>query len=141
MLHRPDNPPPGDRHRRFRARRRDGKACYQVELGAEELDFLIRTHWLQESEVGDKQVVSRAIGAMPRRAREGEYSPQAEHRKPGRPKENRAHGTVFKHGSNQSAYLLRRLARRPPREAPALTGPSAVIDGQIKVTTPKKMSP
>jgi hypothetical protein len=67
----PERPPPPprdrtrrDRHRRHRARQRDGKACYQVELGCDELTFLIRTRWLTESEVTDKACVSRALAAM-----------------------------------------------------------------------------
>jgi hypothetical protein len=37
---------------------------YQVELGGEELDFLIRTHWLLEGEASDKQAVARALTAL-----------------------------------------------------------------------------
>lgn len=50
--------------KRYRRRRDDGRACYTVELGAEELSFLIRTQWLAEAEAGDKHAVGRAIGAM-----------------------------------------------------------------------------
>jgi hypothetical protein len=63
MLKRLSDPPP-DRHRRFRQHRRDGRACYTVELGGEELDFLVRLQWLQEAEAGDRRAVGRAIGAM-----------------------------------------------------------------------------
>jgi len=49
MLHHPPDRPP-DRHKRHRARVKAGLAVYQVELGAEELSWLIRLHWLAESE-------------------------------------------------------------------------------------------
>src|SRR5262245_28147255 len=58
------DPPPGDRHARYRARQRDGKAVYAVELGAAELDWLIRLQWLAEGEASDRDAVGRAIGAM-----------------------------------------------------------------------------
>jgi hypothetical protein len=61
MLERPDIP---DRHRRFRARQRAGRAIYAVELGAEELDFLIRTGWLLESEACDRDAVGAALSRM-----------------------------------------------------------------------------
>jgi hypothetical protein len=63
MLHRPADRPP-DRHRRFRQRRRDGKACYVIELNGEGLSFLIRTGWLLEGEADDRSAVGLAIGAM-----------------------------------------------------------------------------
>jgi hypothetical protein len=63
MLKRSDDAP-RDRHHRFRQRRRAGRAVYQVELGGEELDFLVRLHWLTEAEAGDRGAVGRAIGAM-----------------------------------------------------------------------------
>ena len=62
MLHRPNGPP--DRHARHRQRRRDGKACYVVELGGEELQFLIRWEWLDERAVGDRASVGSAISRM-----------------------------------------------------------------------------
>jgi hypothetical protein len=62
MLKRTDLPP--DRHRLFRARRRDGRACYVVELGGEELSWLVRLRWLTETEASDRSAVGRAIGAM-----------------------------------------------------------------------------
>ena len=61
MLHRAPIP---DRHRRFRARRRAGKAIYAVELGGEELEFLIRTRWLQEAEACDRDAVGAALSRM-----------------------------------------------------------------------------
>jgi hypothetical protein len=64
MLKRPDDPPPPDRHRRFRARRKAGKACYQLELGCEELEFLIRTGWLPDAEASDRSAVGSAIARM-----------------------------------------------------------------------------
>ena len=63
MLKRPDDAP-RDRHFRFRQRRKRGAAVYAVELGGEELEFLIRTSWLLEREVGDRHAVGRAIGAL-----------------------------------------------------------------------------
>jgi len=62
MLNRPDHVP--DRHARYRARQRNGKAVYAVELGGEELDWLIKLQWLQECEASEKAAVGRAIGAM-----------------------------------------------------------------------------
>jgi hypothetical protein len=62
VLRRPDHRP--DRHARHCARRRDGKAVALVEYDAAVLDFLIRLHWLGESEACDRQAVGRAIGAM-----------------------------------------------------------------------------
>jgi hypothetical protein len=64
MLKRPDRPDLPDRHRRFRQRRRDGKAVYQVELGCEELDFLIRNLWITEDEVGDRRAVGDAVSRL-----------------------------------------------------------------------------
>jgi hypothetical protein len=64
MLKRPDDPPPPDRHKRFRRRRKAGKACYTVELGCEELEFLLRNLWITEAEICDRKAVGRAIGAM-----------------------------------------------------------------------------
>jgi len=62
MLSRPDLPP--DRHKRFRQRRRDGLACYTITIGASELEFLVRTGWLLESEVGDRRLVGDGIARM-----------------------------------------------------------------------------
>ena len=59
MLKRPDSPPPRDRHRRFRQRRRAGLACYTIALGVAELDFLVTTGWLLEGEVTDRDAVGR----------------------------------------------------------------------------------
>lgn len=63
MLKRPDAPM-DNRHRRFRQRRRDGLACYTITIGAAELEFLIRTHWLLDAEACDRSAVGRAIAAM-----------------------------------------------------------------------------
>jgi hypothetical protein len=68
MLRRPDRPDPPDRHKRFRRRRRDGKACAMIEYDASVIDFLVRTHWLQEGEVADRASIGRAIGALIRDA-------------------------------------------------------------------------
>ena len=62
MLHRPV--PPVDRHARFRRRRRDGRAVDLVELGGEEREFLIRTHWLLEGEACDRDAVGAGITRM-----------------------------------------------------------------------------
>jgi hypothetical protein len=59
-----DRAPIPDRHRRFRARRRAGRAIYAVELGGEELDLLIRTGWLLESEACDRTAVGAALTRM-----------------------------------------------------------------------------
>jgi len=64
MLERPDRPPPPDRHARHRSRVKAGKACYQVELGCEELSWLIRLHWLAESEASDRCAVGSAVSRM-----------------------------------------------------------------------------
>jgi hypothetical protein len=62
---------------------------------------------------------------------------QAKHRKQGRPpKENHAYGMELKQGSNQSTYLLRRLARDHPvglRHRSATTlAPSAGAVGEAQ---------
>ena len=59
-----DRAPIPDRHRRFRQRRAAGRAVYQVELGGEELEFLIRTHWLLEGEACDRDAVGAGITRM-----------------------------------------------------------------------------
>jgi hypothetical protein len=59
-----DRAPIPDRHRRFRQRRAAGRAVYQVELGGEELDLLIRTGWLTEAELCDRLVVGAALSRM-----------------------------------------------------------------------------
>ena len=61
MLHRAPIP---DRHRRFRARRREGVACATVEYSAEVVDRLVRLGWLTESEVADRGAVGWAISRM-----------------------------------------------------------------------------
>jgi hypothetical protein len=61
MLERPEPP---DRHRRFRARRRAGKAVASVEYDALIVDLLVRTHWLPPDELHDRDSIGRAIGAM-----------------------------------------------------------------------------
>jgi hypothetical protein len=40
--------------------RRDGRACYQVELGAAELDWLVKLNWLTEAETCDRAAVVAA---------------------------------------------------------------------------------
>jgi hypothetical protein len=53
------------RHARYRARVRDGKLVALVELGREELDYLIAVHWLTEAEAsaGDARVIGERIAA------------------------------------------------------------------------------
>jgi hypothetical protein len=41
-----------------------GLAVYQVEIGGEVLDMLVRLGWLQDGEALDRQQVNRAISAM-----------------------------------------------------------------------------
>jgi hypothetical protein len=55
---------PPDRRRRFRQRQAAGRACYTVELGAAELDFLIRTGWLLDGEASDRNAVGAGIARM-----------------------------------------------------------------------------
>jgi hypothetical protein len=62
MLQRPDRAP--DRRARHRQRARDGRRCYQVELGGEELEFLIRTQWLAEAEASDRLAVGSAVARL-----------------------------------------------------------------------------
>jgi len=62
MLKRPEPPP--DRHKRHRARAKAGRAVYAVELGGEELEFLIRTAWLLESEACDRRLVGAAVSRL-----------------------------------------------------------------------------
>jgi hypothetical protein len=49
---------------RHRARERAGRACYQIELCGEVIDWLIRTRWLDQRQAGDRTEVGRAIEAM-----------------------------------------------------------------------------
>jgi hypothetical protein len=60
----PSDHPPRDRHARYRARVKDGKAIYAVELGGEGVDFLIKTGWLVESEACDRDAVGAALTRM-----------------------------------------------------------------------------
>jgi len=63
MLKRLDPPTPPDRHARYRARQRDGKAV-AVEYDAAVVDFLVKTHWLLEGEASDRDAVGSAIARM-----------------------------------------------------------------------------
>ena len=63
MLNRPDDTPT-DRHKRFRRRRKAGKAVAPIEFDGAVFDWLVRLGWLLESEACDRQLVGRAIGAM-----------------------------------------------------------------------------
>jgi len=69
MLQRPPKPPKSRRvelrrarDRRHRARVRAGIAVYPVELDGEALELLVKWHWVDEEDAGDKQVVGAAIG-------------------------------------------------------------------------------
>jgi hypothetical protein len=64
MLERADPPAPRDRHRRFRQRRRAGKAVALVEFDAAVIDLLVRTAWLPPDESHDRDAVGRALAAM-----------------------------------------------------------------------------
>jgi hypothetical protein len=66
-------PPPDPRRQRERRRlsqrayRARVKACrttVTVELGARELDFLIATRWLSESDAGRKAAIGAAVTAL-----------------------------------------------------------------------------
>jgi hypothetical protein len=61
MLHRASIP---DRHKRFRRRRKAGRACTTVEFDGPVLDLLIRTGWLLEGEAADRDAVGSAITRM-----------------------------------------------------------------------------
>jgi hypothetical protein len=52
------------RARRHRARRKAGRATYQVEVDAAVLDLLVRLHWIEDRDVTDAAAVSRAIAAL-----------------------------------------------------------------------------
>jgi hypothetical protein len=52
------------RDRRLRARRKAGKVVVPVELGGDELGFLIQTRWLAERDAGDARAIGEAIGRM-----------------------------------------------------------------------------
>jgi hypothetical protein len=64
MLKRSDPSPSELRRRRYRARRAAGIAVYPVELGAVELDWLIRMEWVDASEVADRKAVGEGIARM-----------------------------------------------------------------------------
>jgi hypothetical protein len=64
MLKRPDDPPPPDRHKRFRRRQKAGVAVALVEFDGAVIDFLVKTHWLADAEASDRSIVARAITAM-----------------------------------------------------------------------------
>jgi hypothetical protein len=73
MLERPPRKPPAPatrraalrraRDRRHRERIKAGRIVVAVELGAEELDWLCRIHWLTaaEADAGDGRVIGEAI--------------------------------------------------------------------------------
>jgi hypothetical protein len=50
------------RQRRYRARLREGRMVPDMpDIGAEEIEFLIMTEWLGESEAADRRAVGAAI--------------------------------------------------------------------------------
>lgn len=59
-----DPPPPGDRHRRHRARVKAGIAVAPVEFDATVVNFLVRLAWLPPGETHDRASIGRAISAM-----------------------------------------------------------------------------
>jgi hypothetical protein len=64
MLDRPPRrvPQRSDRWRRYRARLRAGRMVLDMpDIGVDELEFLIRTQWLAESEAADRHAIGCAI--------------------------------------------------------------------------------
>ena len=49
---------------RHRARVKAHRAVYQIEIGGEVLDLLLRARWITERELLDRKAVEAAIGAM-----------------------------------------------------------------------------
>ena len=72
MLHRPRSPnvqrqkreANRERLRRAAERRDRGVACYQVEIGPNTINMLIRLRWLAEDAASDRQRVEAALTAM-----------------------------------------------------------------------------
>jgi hypothetical protein len=52
------------RDRAYRRRRDACRICVRVELGADELELLLRTGWLLEGDAADAQEIGRAVSAM-----------------------------------------------------------------------------
>jgi hypothetical protein len=74
MLHRPPGKPlkpPASRRvelrrrrdARHRQRQRAGIAVYPVELDGDALQLLIRWHWIDEVDAGNRELIGAAIGA------------------------------------------------------------------------------
>jgi hypothetical protein len=57
--------------RRYKKRRRDGKAIAPVCYDARVLDALVKNHWLDEHDCGDRQLVGAAISRLLRASFEG----------------------------------------------------------------------
>lgn len=58
-------PPRRDRWRVYRARQRAGLLVPAMPgIGADEIEFLIATQWLDERDAGDRRKVGEAIGRM-----------------------------------------------------------------------------
>ena len=54
-----------DRWRRYRARLRAGRMVLDMpDIGVDELEFLIRTQWLTESEAANRRAVKCAIARV-----------------------------------------------------------------------------
>jgi hypothetical protein len=65
--HRPDDQRRARRARYMRAyRQREaaGRACVLVEIGADEIEFLVHARWLAEPDAMDKAAIGAAITAM-----------------------------------------------------------------------------
>jgi hypothetical protein len=57
------NNAPAARQARYARRQREGRAIYQIELGADDLDALVACGVLSEAQAGDRVAVGRAIAA------------------------------------------------------------------------------
>jgi hypothetical protein len=71
-------------YRRYRRRRKDGKACYTVEIDAAVFDLLERYGDLPASRMDDRKAVGEALGKLLHRAleallREQHYPPPLAH--------------------------------------------------------------
>lgn len=53
-----------ERQRRCRERQRKTLAVYQVVVGRNELNFLVRTHWLGDGDTTNPELVGSAISRM-----------------------------------------------------------------------------
>jgi hypothetical protein len=60
----PSASPATERSRRARARRRAGRAVYQVEITGEVLDLAVRLGYANERELSDRHAVEAALSRM-----------------------------------------------------------------------------